>query len=104
AINQVGGFKAAPTDTDFPMPGLNSDALPALTVNKLKRTPDPKATAPPPIPDLTTVVIRSVPSNVSLRIGDLAPFWTHLGEMHQPGTTNDFAALLQNFLANAKVE
>lgn len=102
AINQVGGFKVAPTDKDFPMLGATEDALPALTVNKLKLTPDPSAANT--VPDVTAVTIRSVPSNLSLRIGDLAPVWTHVGEMPLAETTADFSAVLQNFLAKAKAE
>src|SRR5205085_1726642 len=55
-------------------------------------------------PDLTMVTIRSVPTNVSLRLGELSPFWTQLGEMTQAKTTPDFAAVLQAALTNAKIE
>src|SRR5215212_4370069 len=98
-INRVGAFRT-PSDTSpndlFP---INSSpvSLPALTVAKLKVT---SATQPA----ITSVSVVSVPTNVSLRVGELAPFFTHPGEMAQPETTVDFAAVLQATLASAKVE
>jgi DNA-binding beta-propeller fold protein YncE len=100
-INKAGAFKTPsdPPGSLFQLTG-NTAALPGLTVAKLKLTGVPNSFQP----DLTTVIIRSVPTNVSLRLGDLPPFWTHLGEMTQPEITPDFTAVLQAALTSAKVE
>ena len=39
-----------------------------------------------------------------MRVGDLPPFFTHVGEMTLPETTPDFAAVLQAALTTARVE
>ena len=96
-ISNTGGF-LTPSGPPALKLASNSEALPALSVAKLKLT---LAGASPTINQVT---IRSVPSNLSLRIGDLAPVWTHVGEMPLAETTPDFSAVLQNFLAKAKLE
>jgi YVTN family beta-propeller protein len=53
---------------------------------------------------ITPISVISVPTNVSLRVGDLSPFFNHPGEMTLPETTVDFATVLQGALASAKVE
>ena len=95
-INQVGAFRTPSDTTLFTLTG-NSVSLPALTVAKLKVT---SATEPV----ITSVSVTSVPANVSLRVGELAPVFTHPGEMIQPETSVDFAAVLQGALTTAKVE
>ena len=99
-INPNGAFKTPndPPNSFFPLSGDAAD-LPGLTVAKLKAT---SRTATRPI--LTTVLVRSVPTQVSLRVGDLAPFFTHAGEMTSAETTPDFAAVLQAALTTAQVE
>ncbi len=100
-INANGGFKA-PGDFPFSL-SSDSEPLPGLTVTKFKLTnPPPPPSAP--TPDISLVTINSVPSNVNLRLGEMPPFWTHLGEMTQPETTPDFAPILQAFLAGVQVE
>ncbi|MDD1750044.1 MAG: hypothetical protein LUO89_09225 [Methanothrix sp.] len=47
------------------------------------------------------VEIRSVPTNVSLRLDKMPPFWTHVGEMATAQSTSDFAAVLNAFLVDA---
>lgn len=102
-INQAGAFRT-PSDTSttatFPISG-NTVSLPGLTVAKLKIT-NTGVSAVAPV--LTSVVVSSVPTNVSLRVGELARFWTHLGEMTESETSPDFAAVLQAALVNAKIE
>ncbi len=44
------------------------------------------------------VTIRSYPSNLQLRLGDLGPVWFRLGDLRDPVTTPDFAAMLDAFL------
>jgi DNA-binding beta-propeller fold protein YncE len=95
-INRAGAFKTPSDASDFSLTGA-SLSVPGLTVAKLKLTQI--ATTP----DLATVTVRSAPSNVSLRVGELPPFWTHVGEMTKTETTLDFAAVLQAALTTAKV-
>src|SRR6185295_6387838 len=51
--------------------------------------------------DVTSVTIRSVPTNISLRFGETPSFWTRVGEMTQAETSPDFTLALQAFLADA---
>lgn len=99
-INKTGAFKT-PSDAaeDLFVIDGRSASLPGLTVSKLKLT-NKTAVAP----KLSSVTVRSVPTNVSLRVGELAPFWTHLGELVKPETSPDFAAVLQEALTTAKIE
>lgn len=103
-INKVGAFKTpsdVPPNDLFHLDGASSP-LPGLTVAKLKLTNIDDAGVTTPV--LNSVTITSVPANVSLRLGDLPPFWTHVGEMTKPETTPDFAAVLEAVLTSAKVE
>jgi DNA-binding beta-propeller fold protein YncE len=97
-INNKGAVKA-PNDPLFAVP--NDGKLPGLTSSKFKLTRP--ASSPGPV-DLSKVTIRSVPTNVSLRLGTMPAFWTRLGEITQTETSPDFAPVLQAFLANANVE
>src|SRR5260221_3855755 len=98
-INPAGAFRT-PSDTDvFHLKG-NPAPLPGLTVAKFKLTAPPSGAAPA----VTKVTIRSVPSSVSIRLGALAPVFTHPGEMTGPLTTPDFAPILQALLADTKVD
>ncbi|MCB0090557.1 MAG: hypothetical protein KDE54_21790, partial [Caldilineaceae bacterium] len=54
--------------------------------------------------DISQVTVRSVPTNVNVRLGQLAPFWTRVGEMTTPAVSTDFADVLQTFLADADME
>jgi hypothetical protein len=97
-INKKGAIKGGPSD---PLFELQADGiLPGLTVSKFKLTPATAGGAP----NVTNVTVRSVPTNVSVRLGTMAPFWTRIGEMTQAETSPDFAPVLQVFLATAKIE
>lgn len=68
--------------------------LPALTTTRFKlRRTDGEI-------NITQVGIRSVPTNVSLRLGQIPPFWTHVGELSSPQglMSPDFADVLNAFL------
>ena len=80
--------------------------LPGLTVNKfrLSAVPLDPTNLENTTLDITNVTIRSVPTNVSMRIGQMAPFWTRLGELINAETSSDFADVLQAFLSEAEVE
>src|ERR1700730_15293306 len=102
-INQRGAVLLPPPDTKFSLPSDGS--LPGLTVSKFKLTQDvPSVGNQKYHMDVTKVTIRSAPSNVSLRLGKSATFWTHLGDFTTAETTSDFATVLQTFLAKAAVD
>ena len=108
-----GAYIAIAKDGTFWVPNSNKDELqvdlsspngkevplPGLIVNRFKL----KGADSDQI-KITKVSIRSVPTNVSLRLGDMPPFWTFIGEMATPKTSVDFAAVLNAFLAGAEVK
>lgn len=100
-INDKGAIRA-PNDKLFSVPV--DGKLPGLLVTKFKLTTP--VTTPPTTtsPNVSQVTIRSVPTNVSMRLGNLPPFWTYLGELPGESASPDFAAVLQAFLTEAKVE
>lgn len=71
--------------------------LPALTVSKFKVT----ATTGTATIAVTEVGFHSVPSNVSVRLGKMAPFWARPGELATSATSPDFSAVLSTFLSSA---
>jgi DNA-binding beta-propeller fold protein YncE len=99
-LNGVGAIKASSDQGEFSVPP--DGRLPGLTVSKFKLTRD--SGSPPNSVDLTSVTVASVPLNVTARIGNLPPFFGHIGEMSQEQVSPDFAASLQAFLAEAPVE
>lgn len=75
--------------------------LPGLMVNKFRLDePDSSGTTL----DITNVTIRSVPTNVSVHLDQMPPFWTHLGELAISQTSPDFSAVMNAYLAEATVE
>ncbi len=91
-INDKGAL-AAPDSTPFTLSG-NEERLPGLTVVKFKLSNASVS------PDIQDVVVRSAPSNVSIRLGNLAPFWTRVGEITTPQNSTDFARVLQAFITD----
>ena len=91
-INDKGAL-AAPGSTLFTISG-NEQRLPGLTVVKFKLSNTGAN------PDIQKIVIRSTPSNVSVRLGNLAPFWTRVGEITTPQASTDFARILQAFITD----
>jgi hypothetical protein len=101
-INQRGAVLSPPPDTKFSLPADGS--LPGLTVSKFKLTQNAPSTGSQKYHmDVTKVTVRSAPSNVSLRLGKSATFWTHLGDFTGEETSSDFTSTLQTFLAKATV-
>jgi len=90
-INGRGAVRVAEDDL-FEVP--NDGKLPGLTVSKFRLCQSSIK--------VSKVIIRSVPTNVSVRVGVMPPFWTHLGELVTDQTSPDFAAVLNAFLAEAK--
>lgn len=81
AVNAKGAIKTSPGDSDLPV--ADGGPLPGLTVARFRLVG-------PGAPDVTSVTVRSAPSNVTVKVGDLPPFWTRLGEIAQPETSPDF--------------
>lgn len=83
----------------------SEEELPGLTVNKfrLSASQDP-ANLEDTTLEVTKVTICSVPTNVSVRLGQMAPFWTRLGELAIGETSPDFADVLNAFLVEAQIE
>jgi hypothetical protein len=94
-INKRGAVKAPDSDP-FELPA--DGKLPGLTVSKFKLSREAGTL------DVTRVTIRSTPANVSVRLGEMPPFWTHLGDMVTAATSPDFADVLNAFLAEASAE
>ena len=92
-INDKGAIKS-PSDTQlFQVPA--DGKLPGLTVNKFKLTRLGSL-------DISHVTIRSFPTNISVRLGQMPPFLTRVGELVTAETSPDFAAVLNAFLADAE--
>lgn len=84
-----------------------STALPTMTTEKVKLTAvsnDESLVDPNGDVSFYGLTIRSVPTNVSVRLGEMPPFWTYLGELATAQTSPDFAAVLNAFLAEASAE
>lgn len=97
-LNAKGAIKTPTDPSDFT---VGNGLLPGLTVAKFKLTAATNATG---APDASSVTIRSVPSNLTVRLAKMAPFWARPGDLAGPATSPDFAAPLQAFLATAPVE
>ncbi|MHC4399433.1 MAG: hypothetical protein ACYTG0_07125 [Planctomycetota bacterium] len=106
-INQNGAFLTQGGDA-FELTS-NKSGLPSLTVSKFRLTLT-HANDTPDIEDadetldIQKVNIRSVPTNLSFRIGQQAPFWTQTGELATESESPDFSDLLQSFLEEADIE
>ncbi|MDO3379157.1 helix-hairpin-helix domain-containing protein [Geoalkalibacter halelectricus] len=88
---------AAAWSVDFGQP--NPRPLPALTVSRFKlHRPEGRSF------DLDSVSIGSVPTNLQVRLGEMAPFWVRLGELSQGETSPDFAEVLNFFLTSAETK
>ena len=99
-INEKGAIKSGTDDPLFKVPA-NGGTLPGLTVSKFKVT---QGSPPAGVVDISMVTIHSVPTNVTVRLGAMPPFWTRVGEMTQSELSPDFTPVLQAFLATAQVE
>jgi hypothetical protein len=74
--------------------------LPGLTVSKFRLSPT--GTGAPINSNVTRVSIRSVPTNLAVRLGQTPAFWTRPGELTVADTSPDFALLLNAFLLTAQ--
>jgi hypothetical protein len=98
-ISRTGAFQGPP-DPPFTTADLGGP-LPGLAVSKFKLT---RAASSSAKPEIDAVTIRNTPANISLGLGKLGAFWTHLGDMTAAEATPDFAAILQAFLSRAPIE
>lgn len=95
-INQRGTIKS-PEEPPFSL-ASNDEKIPSLTLSKFKlSTTNSEA-------NITSVTIRSVPSNINVRLGQLPAFWTRLGELTTEASSPDFTNILNIFLQTATVE
>lgn len=92
-INDRGAIRV-PNDNLFTVP--SSGDLPGFTVSKFKLTATNVS--------ISKVLIRSLPTNLTARLGTLAPIWTHSGDLSTADTSADFSAVLATYQAKAKVE
>jgi hypothetical protein len=76
----------------------DTNPLPGLAVNKFRLV---HLTANPTV---TSVTIRSVPTNLTVKLGQTPPFWVRVGELAAPDTSPDFAEALNAFLLTAPNE
>lgn len=90
----------------LPSEETEATPLPGLTVNRfrLSAVPQDPTNSEDPTLDVTKVTVRSVPTNVSVRLGQMAPFWTRLGELAIGETSPDFADVLNAFLVEAQIK
>jgi DNA-binding beta-propeller fold protein YncE len=95
-INSQGAILTPSNPTAFALPA--DGTLPGLTVSKFRLI----ATAATPAA-VSRVAVRSVPSNVTVRVGKMGPFWSRVGDLVAADTSPDFADVLQAFLTSAPV-
>ncbi|NJL10321.1 MAG: hypothetical protein HC908_09525 [Calothrix sp. SM1_7_51] len=96
-INERGTI-LSPEDEPFSLTSGNNEKIPSLTVSKFKLTTSN------PGKNITSVTIRSVPSNINIRLGELPAFWMRLGELTTEANSPDFTNILNIFLQSATVE
>jgi predicted flap endonuclease-1-like 5' DNA nuclease len=99
------GAVLTPQDARYPITAGTS-VLPGLTVSKFRlseraSSSSSSSSGSPINADVQTVSVRSVPTNISIRIGKLPPFWTIVGELSTARTSPDFSAAINAFLLNA---
>jgi hypothetical protein len=89
-------FAPNKNELKIPFSTASKQSLPGLTVSKFRLSLASGTLT------VNKVTISSVPSNVSVRIGQLPAFWTHLGELAVADTSPDFALALNTFLTTAQ--
>jgi DNA-binding beta-propeller fold protein YncE len=87
------GAVVGPGQPVFPLAG-DSPPLPGLAVTRFRLDAAGGGSAP----QVAAVRVKSVPSNLTLALPGRPALWFHAGELAQPETTPDFAAVLQVFL------
>jgi len=101
-INDAGAIKTPTDPNKFPLPApgaTGSSALPGLTVSKFRLI----ATGAGSV-DVTRVVVRSVPSNINVRLGKMGAFWPRPGDLTTTDSSPDFTDVLRVFLNTAEIK
>jgi hypothetical protein len=91
----------------LPATGTQPTLLPTVTTEKIKLTAvsdDGGTVNPTGRVTLSGLTISTVPTNVSVRLEQMPPFWTRLGGLTAAETSPDFANILNAFLVNAKAQ
>jgi hypothetical protein len=91
------GAIAGPDDEELTLEDDTEAVLPGLAVSRF-RLSNPEGGI-----DVDGAGVRSVPTNVSVRVGTLPPFWTRVGEVTVEETSPDFAPVLREALRDAEV-
>jgi hypothetical protein len=99
-VGESGAIRTPPAPA-LTLAGNTSD-LPGLTVARF-RLRLPNALPQGDVASVSTVTIRSVASNLTVRLGEQPPFWTRLGDLTVPATSPDFSAALLAYLLDAAV-
>jgi hypothetical protein len=97
----VDGTLTPGTPWPISLSGDTSEPLPGLTVNKFKLS---QATGNINNLTITKVTIRSVPTNLTVKLGQMPPFWVRVGELAVVDTSPDYADTLNTFLDTAPNE
>src|SRR5579864_5487626 len=95
-INSAGAIKTPTDPTAFSLP--SDGTLPSLKVSKLRLV-----TTNVGSPNVTSVTINTVPSNINVRLGKMGAFWPRPGDLVETDASPDFADVLQVFLNNATI-
>jgi hypothetical protein len=91
------------SDSTAPWPvtlPATEDNLPALTVNRFRLT----RTSNGGTLNLSEVQVRAVPSNLQVRLGQMAPFWVRLGELATVAASPDFSEVLNFYLGTLEAK
>jgi DNA-binding beta-propeller fold protein YncE len=85
---------------------FSGNALPGIGALRLRLDGlgPPGNASPDDLFAATTLDIRSLPSNLTLRFGKLPPFWSKTGELGSATTTPDLVNAVQRALTDAAVE
>jgi hypothetical protein len=103
----VASYVLPPNGTGIPLGAVTEADFPELEVQKMMLSFHDD-NDPPENDDWTMQAValsqlelfcRSTPSNLSLRVGDGPPFWTHRGPLSKALGTPDFAEALNEYLA-----
>lgn len=105
--------KATYHAVDSPVSSLNSIATGLIGVTREAvnnwfganvNTEQPAEISNPEQINVSKVSIRSVPSNINIRLGTMSPFWQRPGELAKSETSPDISAAMNAYLKKAPAE
>ncbi|HVF99135.1 MAG TPA: hypothetical protein VND68_04805, partial [Chloroflexia bacterium] len=88
-----------PGPTPLPLPLLTTSRIKLTAVSDNEGTPAGTGNV-----SLYGVSVRSIPAGISVRLGQMPPFWVRVGELSAGEVSPDFAPVLNAFLASAPAE